>query len=150
MAMPSISVVCLSCSSSAESRGATEAMLPVSEITQFPSVLLALRGRESAIVDEFNTYVRPRLNPTLTQFSVQLTGITQEMVDASPILEDVLPKYLEWLQSHGLVSDSTGTRSGHWAFCTWSDILSAPESHNAVPCCNLRALQNITMQSTAQ
>jgi len=95
-------------------------VLPVSEITQFPSVLVRLAGRASEIVHEFNSYVQPTLNPTLTEFSVELTGITQDMVNNSPTLEAVLPLYMTWLRGHGLISD-VGTKSGHWAFCTWSD-----------------------------
>lgn len=95
-------------------------MLPVSEITQFPSVLVRLQGRASVVVDEFNSYVRPILNPRLTPFSIELTGITQDMVDASPPLQEVLPQYLEWLRQHGLLCDRN-QRKGAWAFCTWSD-----------------------------
>merc|ERR1712118_80324 len=86
------------------------AMLPISEITQFPSVLVRLDGRSSTIVSEFNSYVRPTLNPTLTDFSIQLTSITQEMVDSAPTLDQVLPKYIEWLKDNGLVADSNGTK----------------------------------------
>eukprot|EP00438_Fugacium_kawagutii_P034101 Skav232061 [mRNA] locus=scaffold1641:126681:146268:- [translate_table: standard] len=93
---------------------------PISEITQFPSVLVRLNGHRSCIVDEFNTYVRPTLNKQLPQFSIDLTGITQDMVDRSPALEDALSSYMQWLRSHGLVG-SEGQRIGSWAFCTWSD-----------------------------
>ena len=96
------------------------AMLPVSEITQFPSVLVSLQGTASRIVDEFDTFVRPVLNPKLTSFSIGLTGITQADVHAAPILEKVIPAYLSWLQSHGLV-DQAGKKIGHWAIATWSD-----------------------------
>ena len=94
--------------------------MPISEITQFPSVLVRLDGHKSCIVDAFNTYVRPTLNKSLPQFSIQLTGITQEMVDRSPSLEEALPQYLRWLKSHGLLGNE-GQRMGSWAFCTWSD-----------------------------
>ena len=56
-------------------------MMPCSEITQFPSVLVRLDGRRSHVVDEFDTFVRPTLNPTLTRFSIELTAITQEDVE---------------------------------------------------------------------
>jgi inhibitor of KinA sporulation pathway (predicted exonuclease) len=60
----------------------TVAMLPIPEITQFPSVLVRLSkarggGRTALAVDQFNSYVRPELNPVLTDFSIQLTGIQQ-------------------------------------------------------------------------
>ena len=58
-------------------------MRPIAEITQFPSVLVKLDynggggadggGADGgcAVVDEFNAYVRPTLNPTLTPFSIE-------------------------------------------------------------------------------
>lgn len=45
------------------------------EIIQFPAVLVSVRDR--MIVDQFCTYVKPKLNPKLTHFCTQLTGITQ-------------------------------------------------------------------------
>ena len=96
-------------------------MLPVAEITQFPSVLVRLDGRASAAVDEFNSYVRPTLNPVLTAFSIELTAISQATVDAAPPLAAVLAAYLAWLRAHDLV-DAAGARTARrWAVCTWSD-----------------------------
>ncbi|KAL1510420.1 hypothetical protein AB1Y20_006728 [Prymnesium parvum] len=95
-------------------------MHPCAEITQFPSVLVEVNGRSSRVLDEFDTFCQPRFNPTLSRFSIQLTGITQLDVDAAPLIEEVLPRYLGWLQSHGLVTES-GERVGSWSFVTWSD-----------------------------
>eukprot|EP00966_Prymnesium_polylepis_P127906 2957787-Prymnesium_polylepis.1 len=92
-------------------------MEPCAEITQFPSVLVALDGRSSTIIDEYDTFVRPRFNPTLSPFAVSLTGIMQADVDAAPPLEAVLPRYVAWLRSHGLV-DAQGARVGLWGFAT--------------------------------
>jgi inhibitor of KinA sporulation pathway (predicted exonuclease) len=64
--------------------------------------------------------VRPCFNPTLTVFSIALTAIRQDEVDAAPSLEDVLPTYVDWLRGHGLV-DASGAKLGAWCFCTWSD-----------------------------
>jgi inhibitor of KinA sporulation pathway (predicted exonuclease) len=96
-------------------------MQPCSEITQFPSVLVRLAGHSSCIVDEFDTFVRPSFNPTLSQFAKELTAISQAEVDAAPPLEVVLPRYVAWLHSHGLC-DADGNRVGSpWCLCTWSD-----------------------------
>eukprot|EP00936_MAST-01D_sp_MAST-1D-sp1_P001847 g1847.t1 len=100
-------------------------MRPVPEITQFPSVLVDLRHdecRKSArIVDEYDTFVRPTLNPRLTAFATELTGITQSMVDSAPSIDAVLPRYLAWLRSHALV-DAAGAQIGHWGLATWGDV----------------------------
>lgn len=110
---------------------------PISEITQFPSVLVCLRGRSSSIISEFDTFVRPTLNPVLTDFSIDLTGINQSEVDGADILTDVLPQYLSWLRTHSLV-DEEGTPVGRWAICTWSDAdiggqLSKELRHKNIP-----------------
>ena len=116
-------------------------MEPCAEITQFPSVLVQLSGGSSAVVDEFDTFVRPRFNPRLTAFSIQLTAITQADVDAAPTLAEVLPRYVEWLRGHGLC-EADGRRLGYWSFCTWSDAdiggtLAAECRHKALtlPAC---------------
>ncbi|KAJ1618125.1 ribonuclease H-like domain-containing protein [Pavlovales sp. CCMP2436] len=95
-------------------------MEPCSEITQFPSVLVKLAGRATKVIDEFDTFVRPRFNPLLSRFARELTAITQADVDGAPSLEEVIPRYLAWLHSHGLAA-LDGAKIGHWAFCTWSD-----------------------------
>ena len=95
-------------------------MEPCAEITQFPTVLVRLDGRNTCVLDEFDTFVRPQFNPILSTFATQLTGITQSDVDAAPPLHGALIEYLQWLQSHGLV-DGDGNRTGSWCFCTWSD-----------------------------
>ncbi|KAJ2993248.1 3'-5' exoribonuclease 1 [Globomyces sp. JEL0801] len=46
-----------------------------SEIIEFPVILID--GQTLQIVDQFHRYVRPILQPTLTEFCISLTGITQ-------------------------------------------------------------------------
>ena len=77
--------------------------------------------RDALAVAVFDSFVRPIWNPTLTQFSIDLTAITQGMVDAAPTLPNVLKNYLQWLESLGLI-DEDGNRIGNWAFCTWGDM----------------------------
>lgn len=47
-------------------------------------------------IEELQLYVKPSINPTLTEFCVELTGITQDVVDNA----DFLPKALLNLQNH--------------------------------------------------
>ncbi|VEL34126.1 unnamed protein product [Protopolystoma xenopodis] len=58
------------------------------EIIEFPVVKLNLETLHTDSV--FHTYVLPRVNPVLTQFCTELTGIRQEMIDGKPFLEDAL------------------------------------------------------------
>ncbi|XP_061839634.2 3'-5' exoribonuclease 1 [Nerophis lumbriciformis] len=70
------------------------------EIIEFPMVLISTHTLE--IVETFQEYVKPELNPKLSDFCVQLTGITQEMVDAADTFPDVLRRVVLWLQQKQL------------------------------------------------
>nr|XP_057922005.1 3'-5' exoribonuclease 1 [Doryrhamphus excisus] len=70
------------------------------EIIEFPVVLISTHTLE--IVDTFQEYVKPELNPTLSDFCVNLTGITQDMVDAAHTFPVVLQHVVAWLQEREL------------------------------------------------
>ncbi|XP_046368295.2 3'-5' exoribonuclease 1-like isoform X1 [Haliotis rufescens] len=70
------------------------------EIIEFPAILVDVA--EMTIADEFHSYCRPVLNPRLTDFCVQLTGITQTKVAAAPEFPQVLTSFSEWMQAHHL------------------------------------------------
>mmetsp|Transcript_91769 Transcript_91769/g.161826 ORF Transcript_91769/g.161826 Transcript_91769/m.161826 type:complete len:375 (-) Transcript_91769:118-1242(-) len=76
------------------------------EIIEFPVVVIDLE-KNATVVGEFHTYVRPTKIPILTQFCKDLTGITQEQVDAAPTLDQVLEDFDEWRISRGLVQNET-------------------------------------------
>ncbi|XP_059468578.1 3'-5' exoribonuclease 1-like [Neocloeon triangulifer] len=71
------------------------------EIIEFPALLIDTRKKE--IVDQFHMFCKPKLNPTLSEFCISLTGITQDVVDSAEPFSSVLAKFDEWLKSHGLV-----------------------------------------------
>ncbi|KAK2872607.1 hypothetical protein Q8A67_022504 [Cirrhinus molitorella] len=70
------------------------------EIIEFPMVLIDTHTLE--IVDSFQEYVKPVLNPQLSEFCVQLTGITQKMVDEANTFHQVLKRAVSWLQKKEL------------------------------------------------
>ncbi|XP_035466728.2 3'-5' exoribonuclease 1 [Scophthalmus maximus] len=70
------------------------------EIIEFPMVLINTHTLE--IVDTFQEYVKPESNPTLSDFCVKLTGITQKMVDDADLFPDVLRRVVAWLQEREL------------------------------------------------
>lgn len=70
------------------------------EIIEFPAVLLNCQKGE--VQDEFRSYCRPVLNPLLTEFCTELTGITQNDVDTAPLFTEVLTSFEEWLQKKKL------------------------------------------------
>lgn len=70
------------------------------EIIEFPMVLVSTHTLE--IVDSFQEYVKPELNPQLSDFCVKLTGITQKMVDEADTFPGVLRRAVIWLQEREL------------------------------------------------
>ncbi|XP_028305792.1 3'-5' exoribonuclease 1 [Gouania willdenowi] len=70
------------------------------EIIEFPMVLINTHTLE--IVDTFREYVKPELNPQLSDFCVNLTGITQKMVDEADTFVVVLRRVVAWLQEREL------------------------------------------------
>lgn len=70
------------------------------EIIEFPIVLVDLDTME--VGDTFHEYVRPVVNPVLTKFCSNLTGISQATVDAAGSFPEVLDHVEEWLRKHGL------------------------------------------------
>lgn len=55
-------------------------------------------------IARFHKYVRPILNPKLTDFCIELTGITQEVVDAADTFDRVYHEFQQWLESN-IISD---------------------------------------------
>ena len=54
------------------------------------------------VIGEYQTYVRPVLNPKLTEFCTKLTGIEQKQVDTGITIQEAISevhKYLEKLVS---------------------------------------------------
>ncbi|XP_052366513.1 ERI1 exoribonuclease 2-like [Oncorhynchus keta] len=87
------------------------------EIIEFPAVLL--NTSTGQVESEFHTYVQPQEHPVLSDFCTELTGITQQQVEAGVPL---LICYSFCLQQQG----TPGTRAPvaeqrPCAFVTWSD-----------------------------
>ncbi|XP_068162705.1 3'-5' exoribonuclease 1 [Antennarius striatus] len=70
------------------------------EIIEFPMVLINTHTLE--IVDTFQEYVKPEINPQLSDFCVKLTGITQKMVDEADLFPVVLERVVAWLREREL------------------------------------------------
>jgi ERI1 exoribonuclease 3 len=72
------------------------------EIIEFPALLLNVKTGE--IEDTFHHYIKPDVHPQLAPFCTELTGITQDMVDAGVSLEEALVLHQQWLDRHNIVS----------------------------------------------
>jgi len=72
------------------------------EIIEFP--VIKVNGETFETESIFHTYVRPVVNPQLTSFCTELTGITQEMIDDKPVFEDVFEQFHRWLEEENLLN----------------------------------------------
>ena len=83
------------------------------ETIEIGAVLLRL-DRDEARWPEFQTFVRPLRLPRLSSFCRELTGITQEDVDAAPGFPEALRLFLEWSQPLKQVVLATWSRYDVW------------------------------------
>ena len=83
------------------------------ETIEIGAVLLPLDRAESDW-PEFQTFVRPLKLPRLSTFCRELTGITQESVDAAPLFPEALRLFLEWSQPWQPVILATWSRYDFW------------------------------------
>ena len=65
------------------------------EIIEFPIILLNRKTLE--IESEFHSFCRPIINPELTKFCFDLTGITQKQVDNAPTFNELQPVLNQWM-----------------------------------------------------
>jgi len=78
-----------------------------SEIIEIGAVRVDSRTFET--LDEFQTFVRPVVHPTLTRFCTELTTITQAQVDGAPRFAEAIEGLSPWF-AHGRA-----------LFCSWGD-----------------------------
>jgi len=74
------------------------------EIIEIGAIIGRLSPDDFQVVNELQIYVRPTINPTLTTFCTELTGITQNTVDAAIILNDALLVLEKWLQTNNVTA----------------------------------------------
>jgi inhibitor of KinA sporulation pathway (predicted exonuclease) len=67
------------------------------ETIEIGAVLLLI-DRDQSTWPEFQTFVRPARLPRLSTFCRELTGITQENVDAAPTFPEALQLFFDWAQ----------------------------------------------------
>jgi inhibitor of KinA sporulation pathway (predicted exonuclease) len=80
------------------------------EIIEFAVVVLDARSCE--VVDTFHRYVKPTINPILTAFCTNLTGVTQEMVQDCPELPQVMAEFNQFQSRY---------EGRSWIFATCGD-----------------------------
>ncbi|XP_069139676.1 3'-5' exoribonuclease 1-like [Argopecten irradians] len=70
------------------------------EIIEFPIILIDVH--QNTVVDEFHSFCKPVVNPQLSEFCTELTGITQEDVDAADTFTTVFQKAKDWMKEKHL------------------------------------------------
>jgi ERI1 exoribonuclease 3 len=82
-----------------------DARVTPQEIIEFP--VLKVDARTFQVEATFHSYVQPKVHKTLTPFCTELTGITQDMVDGQPSLDETLEKFHAWMSEQGLLGKGT-------------------------------------------
>ncbi|XP_065368225.1 3'-5' exonuclease Snipper-like [Calliphora vicina] len=101
------------------------AELRKSEIIEFPAVLFNLKTGQ--IEAQFHQYVKPIERPILSEYCIELTGITQQSVDNGIPLQNAFKLFEDWLRKElrsrnlMLPKESKENKQGNCAFVTWSD-----------------------------
>ncbi|MFN3692069.1 MAG: PolC-type DNA polymerase III, partial [Fervidobacterium sp.] len=61
----------------------------------------AVKAKNGEILDEFHTFVKPS---KLNKRSLEITGITEEMLEGAPSIQEVIPNLLEFLKDSVIVA----------------------------------------------
>ncbi len=64
------------------------------EIIEIGAVMV---DEDQDIISEFEQFVKPKLNPQLSDFCKELTSITQEDVDNAPSLPEAIQRFRTWI-----------------------------------------------------
>lgn len=69
-----------------------------SEIIEIGAVAI---NEKKEILGEFQTFIKPKLNQQLSDFCIELTSITQKMVDDAPYFPEALLQFQNWINHFG-------------------------------------------------
>ncbi|KAF7338474.1 3'-5' exonuclease eri1 [Mycena venus] len=93
------------------------------EIIEFPVCLMRWKDRDGGTaskletVAEFRSFVKPSWRSNLSKFCTELTGITQDQVDAAPDFPAMLRFFRAFLVEHKLIEKS-GKRRLRFCWCS--------------------------------
>ncbi|KAJ7721068.1 ribonuclease H-like domain-containing protein [Mycena maculata] len=93
------------------------------EIIEFPVCLMRWKDRDGdkasqlEVIEEFRSFVKPSWRPSLSEFCTELTGITQDQVDAAPEFPAVLRSFRGFLVKHRLI-EKNGKRRLRFCWCS--------------------------------
>nr|XP_053639816.1 ERI1 exoribonuclease 2-like isoform X1 [Cherax quadricarinatus] len=114
------------------------------EIIEFPAVLLDLSSGNT--LSEFHEYVKPTEQSILSSFCKNLTGITQEQVDAGIPLGACLCLFSTWIQKlceQYQMSFNISVPGKHVTFATWSGTIMTVTMHSSSSGVLIRSTKSI-------
>ncbi len=88
------------------------------EIIEFPSILYKITNNKIEHIDKFHKYVKPLINPILSDFCINLTKIKQDIIDKSDTFNFVYKKHIEWLKEYVKDEKLIFITCGKWDFLT--------------------------------
>lgn len=90
---------------------------------------MLLNLENGKIESQFHHYVRPTVRPILSNYCVNLTGITQTLINAQPTFPTVYAYFLRWLEEIRIQYQLTFTAPNNRnakdgcnvTFCSWTN-----------------------------
>ncbi|XP_003425664.1 ERI1 exoribonuclease 3 [Nasonia vitripennis] len=73
-----------------------DVILKPQEIIEFPCLVVSTEDWQ--VKDAFHEYVKPRINPKLSDFCTELTGIMQETLENEEHFPEVFSKFCSWIE----------------------------------------------------
>lgn len=91
------------------------------EIIEFPCIAVSTKNWE--IESIFHEYVKPRVNPIISPFCTELTGIMQETIENEEYFPVVLDKFSTWLATNNFIKDINNSNNNNYesTFVTCGD-----------------------------
>lgn len=101
------------------------------EIIEFPSILFKMTPKGKIVyISTFREFVKPVINPLLSDFCVKLTSITQDQVNNADVFKNVYKRHIQWLYENiPFSSDIFFVTVGHWDL---RDILRSEASRYGI------------------
>ena len=76
--------------------------------TEIIEIGCVLARPDGTVLDEFYTFVRPVMDPILSDFCTQLTSINQSDVDQAPIYQEAMHLFDAWIAGRAAIWGSWG------------------------------------------
>lgn len=97
------------------------------EVMEIIEIGIALARLDGTVTESQSFLVRPVIHPILSDFCINLNGITQAMVDSAPVFRDAVPTLNAWLIEQGV------TYWGSWGRGDLRLLVQDSQRHGIAP-----------------